>query len=134
MTKSIIKRSHIISEVCVKKENRRHSRKYLKIEARYQDRSGKVLKGTVRNIAIGGVFIETPHPLERGEGLRLTLDAIDVGKVIEVKGTVVRCIPDKGMGIEFLDKDNQDIKLILSTMRKLGQASLIALSRSVLEA
>lgn len=122
-----------LSEVSVKKEMRRYSRKMLRIEARYQDKSGKVLKGIVRNISIGGIFIETPHPLERGEDVHLSLDAVDMGKVIDVEGKVVRYMPERGMGVEFVDRDHRDIKLLLSTMRKLDQASLISLSRSAFE-
>ncbi len=120
-------------EVKVRKEKRRYSRKALIIEARYQDSHGRVLKGTVRNISIGGVFIETAHPLEKDQEIHISLDAKDVGKVIDVLGKVVRFVGDNGMGIEFLDKDNQDVKKLLSAMRKLDQASLIALSRSALE-
>ena len=117
----------------MKKENRKYSRKPLRVEARYQDKSGKVLKGIVRNISIGGVLIETSRPLERGELVSLSLDAVDMGKVIDVVGKVVRQMPDKGMGIEFIDKENKDIMHLIKTMRKLDQASLIALSRSALE-
>lgn len=117
----------------MKKEKRRYSRKALKIEARYQDSDGKVLKGTVRNISIGGVFIETSRPLERGQSIHVSLDAKDVGRVIDVEGIVARYLPDRGMGIEFLDKDNRDIKKLLSAMRKLDQASMISLSRSAFE-
>ena len=105
----------------------------MRVEARYQDKSGKVLKGIVRNISIGGVFIETSRPLERGELISLSLDAMDVGKVIDVTGKVVRQMPDKGMGIEFIDKENKEIRNLIKTMKKLDQASLIALSRSALE-
>ena len=115
------------------KEKRRYTRKPLKIEARYQDNEGIVLKGTVRNISIGGVFIETPSPLDRGDTVHLTLDAVDVGRVIDVEGKIVRCEPEKGMGIEFTDQDNKDVKKLISTMRKLDQASLLALSRSAFD-
>jgi hypothetical protein len=117
----------------VKKEKRKYTRKALKIEARYQDSHGRVLKGIVRNISIGGVFIETANPLEIGEAIRISLDAKDVGRVIDVGGIVVRFVGDRGMGIEFFDKDNREIKKLLSAMRKLDQASLIALSRSAFE-
>jgi Tfp pilus assembly protein PilZ len=115
------------------KDKRRYTRKPLKIEARYQDSNRKVLKGTVRNISIGGVYVETPHTLERGDIIRMTLDAVDVGRVIDVEGKVVRCEPEKGMGIEFVDQDNREIKKLISTMRKLDQASLLALSRSAFD-
>ncbi|HPC47232.1 MAG TPA: PilZ domain-containing protein [Deltaproteobacteria bacterium] len=115
------------------KEKRRYTRKPLRVEARYQDSSGRVLKGIVRNVSIGGVFIETPRPLERGEVIHLSLDAVDLGKVIDVEGRVVRSEPERGMGIEFLDQENKDIKKLISTMRKLEQASLLALSRAAME-
>lgn len=116
----------------MKKDKRRHSRKLLRIEARYQDSGGRVLKGTVRNVSLGGVFIETQNPLEINDTLHVSLDAHDLGKVIDVSGRVVRIEQGKGMAIEFDDKDNRDIRLLLSTIRKLDQASLLALSRSAL--
>ena len=115
------------------KDQRRFTRKPLKIEARYQDSNRNVLKGTVRNISVGGVYIETPHTIERGETIRMTLDAVDVGRVIDVEGKVVRCESGKGMGIEFTDQNNREIKKLISTMRKLDQASLLALSRSAFD-
>lgn len=115
------------------KENRRYTRKPLKIEARYQDREGTVLKGIVRNISIGGIYIETPRPRDRGDVFRMTLDAVDVGKIIDVEGKVVRYEAERGMGIEFSDQNNKDIKKLISTMRKLDQASMLALSRSAFE-
>jgi len=115
------------------KEHRRYTRKPLKVQARYQDRDGTVLKGVVRNISLGGVYIETPRPLQFGETIQLSLDAVDVSKVIDVEGRVVRHEADKGMGIEFTDQNNKDIKKLISTMRKLDQASMLALSRSAME-
>jgi Tfp pilus assembly protein PilZ len=115
------------------KTKRRYTRKALKIEARYQDNNRNVLKGTVRNISTGGVFIETPHPLDRGESIRMTLDAVDVGRVIDVDGKVVRCEPEKGMGVEFIDQENREVKKLISTMRKLDQACMLALSRSAFD-
>ncbi|MGC9324046.1 MAG: PilZ domain-containing protein [Desulfomonilia bacterium] len=115
------------------KEKRRKSRKPLRIEARYQDANGTVLKGTVRNISTSGVFIETSKPLAVGEFIHLSLDAVDIGKVIDVHGRVARSIPDTGMGIAFADQNNRDIQLLLRTMRKIDQACLMALSRSALE-
>jgi len=116
--------------VYVKKDKRKHTRKLLRIEARYQDFEDNVLKGTVRNISLGGVYVETPNPLELNLAIRLSLDAVDLGKVIDVYGRVVRVDQGKGMGIEFEDKQNHDIRLLLSVLRKLDQASLLALSRS----
>ncbi|MBN2298937.1 MAG: PilZ domain-containing protein [Deltaproteobacteria bacterium] len=115
-----------------RKENRQHSRKLLRIEARYQDAKGAVLKGTVRDLSLGGVFIETGYPLERQTNITISLDAVDIGKVIDVHGMVVRVVPHTGMGIEFENKNLRDIRLLLHAMRKLDQASLLSLSRSAM--
>ena len=61
------------------------------------------------NIGISGLYIETPHTLELGEIISMTLDMIDEGRVIDVEGKVVHCGPGKGMGIKFKDQDNHDI-------------------------
>ena len=113
-----------------RKEMRKHSRKLMRIEARYQDTTGKVLKGTVRDLSLGGVFIETGYPIDQSVHITVSLDAKDIGKVIDVQGKVVRVLPHKGMAIEFANKEHRDIKLLLHAMRRLDQASLLSLSRS----
>jgi Tfp pilus assembly protein PilZ len=134
MTKSTSNEIISCQGECMKLNNkRRYTRKPLKIEVRYQDNNRNVLKGTVRNISTGGVFIETPHPLDRGESFRMTLDAVDVGRVIDVEGKVVRCEPEKGMGVEFIDQDNREVKKLISTMRKLDQACMLALSKAAFD-
>jgi len=114
------------------KEMRKHSRKLLRIEARYQDTNGAVLKGIVRDLSLGGVFIETGYPLEPSVYVTISLDAKDIGKVIDVQGKVVRVVAHKGMAIEFANKEHRDIKLLLHAMRRLDQASLLSLSRSAM--
>ncbi len=109
------------------KDKQCYTRNPMKIEARYQDSNRKILKGMVTNIGIGGVYIESPHVLECGEIIHMTLDVIDEGRVIYVEGKVVHCAPGKGMGIEFTEQDNREIKKLISTIRKLEQASLLAL-------
>ena len=115
-----------------RKEKRKHSRKLLRIEARYQDTNGTVLKGIVRDLSLGGVFIETGYPLEPSVHVTISLDANDIGKVIDVAGKVVRVHPHKGMAIEFANKEHRDIRLLLHAMRRLDQASLLSLSRSAM--
>lgn len=117
----------------VRKDKRRYSRRLLRIEVRYQGSNGEVLKGTVGNISRGGVYIETGHPLEKGSRLMATLDAHDLGKVIDVPGCVVRVEQGRGMAVEFDDHDDREIGRLISALRKLDQASLLALSRSALE-
>lgn len=115
------------------KEKRKHSRKLIRIEARYQDANGAVLKGTVRDISLSGVYIDTNYPLEPLDDVSISLDAKDIGKVIDVRGKVVRAAAHRGMAVEFVNKEHRDIKLLISAMRKLDQASLLSLSRSALD-
>lgn len=117
-------------EIVGRKEKRRHSRRLLRIEARYQNATGRVLKGMARDLSLGGVFIETDYPLEMETNITLSLDAVDIGKVIYVHGIVVRIVPYKGMGIRFISDNKRDIELLIHAMRKLDQASLLSLSRS----
>jgi hypothetical protein len=114
----------------VKKEKRKHTRKLLRIEARYQDPDSRVLKGILRNISLSGLYIETASTLAAHAEIQMSLDATDLGKVIDVSGKVIRVDQNKGMAIEFNDKDNREIRLLLSSLRKLDQASMLALIRS----
>lgn len=114
----------------VKKEKRRATRKLLRIEARYQDPESKILKGVLRNISLSGLYIETPNTLEAQTKIHMCLDATDLGKVIDVSGHVVRVDENKGMAVEFDDKESREIRLLLSSLRKLDQASMLALIRS----
>ncbi len=117
-------------DIVGRKQMRKHSRKLLRIEARYQNTRGTVLKGTVRDLSLGGVFIETGYPLDPSAYIHISLDAKDIGKVIDVQGKVVRVVPHQGMAVEFTEKEHRDIKLLLHALRKLDQASLLSLSRS----
>ena len=86
-----------------------------------------------RAISRGGLYIETGHPLEKGSQLRVTLDAHDFGKVIDVSGRVVRVEQGRGMAVEFDDQNHSGIIHLISALRRLEKASLLALSRSALE-
>lgn len=125
--------SYRVQGADVRRDKRKYSRRLLRIEVRYEGLNGEVLKGTAGNISRGGVYIETGHPLEKDSRLRVTLDAHDFGKVIDVPGSVVRVEKGRGMAVEFDDQNHSEIRRLISALRKLDQASLLALSRSALE-
>lgn len=102
-------------------DSRRHPRKSLKIEVRFQDTKGKVLKGTVRDLSLSGVYIDTSYPLELKTNVIISFDAVDIGKVVDVYGRVVRVIPNRGMAVDFGNKKQHDIELLLEVMKKLDQ-------------
>ncbi|MDT8274351.1 MAG: PilZ domain-containing protein [Desulfomonilia bacterium] len=98
----------------------------LKIEAIYQDRHRKYLRGTAKNISINGIYIETPYTREYGEIIHISLVGSYMKKIIGVEGKVIHCEPGKGMGIEFVDQDNNEIKELIRIIKMQDQASLLS--------
>jgi len=88
----------------------RHS---LVMEARFQDRHGTLLRGRVRNLGMGGAYVDTAWPLDSNSLVRLTMDVAESGKVVYAVGHVVRVFPGRGMAIEFKNKYSQDVRAAL---------------------
>ncbi len=57
-------------------------------------------EGVIKNISIGGLFIETRHPVTLGNEIMLELISLDKNRHCNVKGRVVRR-DAKGVGIQF---------------------------------
>jgi len=104
-------------------DKRKHPRKSLKIEVRFQDTKGAILKGTVRDLSLGGVYIDTSHPLELETNVIISFDAVDIGKVVDVYGRVSRIIPNRGMAVDFGNKKQPDIQQLLKVMENLDLRS-----------
>jgi Tfp pilus assembly protein PilZ len=104
-----------------------------KVEAIYQGSNNKYLRGTARNISVNGIFIETPYTMEYGDTIHISLVGNYMGKIIDVEGKVIHCVPGKGMGIEFTDQCNSEIKELISIIEMQDQTSLLALSRSSID-
>ncbi len=113
------------------KEQRKHVRSPVKIEARYQDLSNTIIKCKVKNLSKGGVFIETEHPLDKDCILTMSFDAVGLGKIIDIQGKVVRVIPEEGMAIQFTDQENKDIQTLIEGIKRLNRGPMISLSRIV---
>ncbi|MCD6569752.1 MAG: PilZ domain-containing protein [Deltaproteobacteria bacterium] len=111
------------------KEKRRHLRQSVKIEARYHDIYGTIIRGEAKNISKGGVFLETEHPLDKDSILTISLDATDFGKIVDIQGKVVRVIPGEGMAIQFTNRENKDIQLLIDGIKRLNRGPMISLSR-----
>ncbi len=70
--------------------------------------------GWAVNISNGGCFINTPKPLAVGSQLKLIVSLPDTPAPYELRGKVVRVVPYdpranvmSGMGIEFVDVDEE---------------------------
>ena len=104
-------------------DRRTDDRHSLVMEARFQDRHGTMLKGRVRNLGMGGAYVDTAWPLETNSLVRLTMDVAESGKVVYALGHVVRVFPGRGMAIEFRNKNSQDVRVALDMA---GRARRIA--------
>ncbi len=94
-------------------EKRKHQRRPLVIEARFQDRFGKIIKGSVSDISMSGASIETNEPLNPDTPLNLSLDLVDFGKVVEVHCRVVRVRPGESMGVKFSSDSDRQVAAIM---------------------
>ena len=97
-------------------ERRRYDRATARINARFVDIYGAILKGVIRDISMGGAYINTPTPLEKGEIIKVTMDFAATGKIIGTLGRVIRIFPMKGMAIEFDDRRNPEIRRAIETL------------------
>ncbi|MGH9778879.1 MAG: PilZ domain-containing protein [Candidatus Acidiferrales bacterium] len=60
--------------------------------------------GKVRDVSLGGVFIEDSQPFPVGTVFGFTLSLAN--EQLSVKGVVRQCVPDKGMGVRFHEITN----------------------------
>lgn len=95
-------------------DRRTYVRHSLVMEARFQDRYGTLLKGRVRNLGMGGAYVDTAWPLDANSLVRLTMDVAESGKVVYAVGHVVRVFPGRGMAIEFRNKNSHDLRVALN--------------------
>ncbi len=75
------------------------------------------IEGTVRNLSMGGVFIETSTPFEKGDWLEFTIRLELMGKprVVDAQGVVRWCQQEapRGIGVAFT-------KVSSASKKKLG--------------
>lgn len=98
---------------------RRHPRTQLSILVQYRFNTFEdFLAEYSVNISLGGMFIRTDEPAEKGEMIYLQFSLKDGSKLIEGMGRVVHVNPPDeqsrtaGMGIEFVSFDEESMALI----------------------
>jgi len=96
---------------------RRYPRTALSILVQYRFNSFEdFLAEYSANISIGGIFIRTEFPKDEGAIVYLQFSLKDGSRLIEGMGKVVRVNPpgtrDTGMGIEFMNFDEESMALI----------------------
>lgn len=101
-------------------EKRRHPRTPLNVLVQFRfDTFDEFMAEYSLNISPGGIFIRTDHPREQGAIIYLQFALKDGSKLIEGMGKVVRVNPARGdskhpsgMGIEFVNFDEESMSLI----------------------
>ena len=93
-------------------------------------KAGDLFKSYITNFGEGGLFIHTKKNLPVGSLLDLEFSLPDSNQAIKTKGRVVWIRPQEistkkmppGMGIQFIDMDPNDKKLIKNYLAKFGSS------------
>ncbi|MHB1844144.1 MAG: TIGR02266 family protein [Deltaproteobacteria bacterium] len=103
-------------------DKRRHPRAELQLLVQYRfDSVGDFLAEYSSNISLGGIYVRTDRPREEGALIYLQFALKDGSRLIEGLGRVVRSNPpgeglpegiEPGMGVEFVNFDDESIELI----------------------
>jgi len=81
-------------------EKRKHPRKVIEIYASYRTASGEIVPALVRDLSLGGAYLETLSPGVFGERIVLMLKLPDLEKLATIEATV-RWTKPEGMGVQF---------------------------------
>jgi uncharacterized protein (TIGR02266 family) len=98
-------------------DRRRHPRTPLSLLVQFRSNTFEdFLADYSMNLSPGGIFIRTDEPREEGTIIYLQFSLKDGSRLIEGMGKVVRVHPaghaDPGMGIEFINFDDESMQLI----------------------
>jgi hypothetical protein len=85
-------------------DDRQHERSSAKLEAEIASELGGILRGTVRDVSVAGLYVACVERLPVGTICELSIEVVDGrGDVpIEATGRVAHVDPD-GMGLEITD-------------------------------
>src|SRR4051794_7904568 len=98
-------------------EQRKHPRAPLALLVQYRfDSLDDFMAEYSVDISMGGMFIRTSAPRKAGSMIYLQFTLKDGSKLIEALGKVVHA-SDKGMGIEFVNVDDESMALIEQIVR-----------------
>jgi len=81
------------------KKQRKHARKMFLTTLDYSTDSGSY-RDFIKDISVGGLFIETGTSFSVGEEISMTLLLPEYGKKISIQGEIVR-IEEQGIGVKF---------------------------------
>ena len=105
----------------MEREKRRAERHRVRFKLVYDD-GDTFNAGTVRDVSETGLFLETALPLPKGTKVMLT--PLESDEIFEAHGKVVRVEEydggnPGGMGIEFTDLSEDEVKNVVTMIRRL---------------
>jgi len=101
----------------VENEQRRHSRKDILLPVDYASYDN-CFRDFIRDISVGGVFIETKQPLLAGQKIAMTFMTPDNQNHFKINGKIVRDVPD-GIGVKFDETAPEQLTQIKSFLSKM---------------
>ena len=93
-------------------DQRQHPRFGCRVKADF-DINDWSYEGVITNISLGGLYIETQHPITVGNEIMLALTSLDKNRLCNVKGKVVRR-DAKGVGIRFHELSMYQLQVVKS--------------------
>ena len=111
-------------------EKRKEQRIPVRIRIQYET-TDRFFQDYIRNLSLGGIYIQTPNPLPEHTKLKIQLCLPEMKKPLVVDGVVVHALPDgqsekspeRGMGIRFSALDNISKQLLEAYLIKHGFAN-----------
>jgi uncharacterized protein (TIGR02266 family) len=88
-------------------EKREHRRARLVTQVRCESLGREEMLLT-RDVSVGGVFVSSKDPFPTGSDIALALQLAAGGKSLSAHGKVVYSLKGLGMGIQFLDLDDEN--------------------------
>jgi len=73
--------------------------------------------GHITNISTGGLFLETGRPLKERSSIYIDIDAQKIGKVIRLKGKVLRK-ENSGLAVRFVEPEIEELDLLVIAEKK----------------
>lgn len=102
------------------KERRQHFRINVSLAARLYLESGKTLAARVKDLSLGGCYLQSLARVELGESVRCVLQLSEVD-VLELNGTVAFHRPYLGLGLEFgplTEEQTEQLKEIIAKIEE----------------
>jgi len=91
---------------------------------RIQEATGELVTGKIRNISLGGCYVETQSPLERGSQLAVVLQVKNLRLRVIAEVRSVKIDGQNSAGLEFVGMTAQGLQSLQELMAELAKMAL----------